>query len=85
MPAEYFELGYPSMGGWLEAEVLPKFGVSKETVTELPFDLDTSQSVRLDGLLSGFSQLTKVQDLDTRRCESMYQICLLYTSDAADE
>ena len=52
-------------------QALATHGVSSDTVTTLPFLLDTSQATNLDYLFGRYSSLTSVPDMDTSQVTSM--------------
>lgn len=64
-------------------QALAAYGLERDTVTELPFLLDTSQATELKYLFSRCSSLTAVPDMDTSQVtdmEAMFGSCSSLTS-----
>lgn len=55
---------------WLRGK-LEEYGENYETVTELPFDIDSSNTVGMYGMFDGCANLTTVPDMDTRNVTDM--------------
>ena len=62
--------GWYDAWDWLRAKVT-EYGESYETVTELPFEIDSSQATKMNSMFEGFSALTTVPDMDTRNATDM--------------
>ena len=66
----------PTSGGydaqdWLQAK-LTEYGENYRTVTEIPFEIDTSQVTNMGDMFDGCSSLTTVPDMDTSQVTNMY-------------
>ena len=55
---------------WLREKVT-EYGESYETVTELPFEIDSSQATKMASMFERFSALTVVPAMDTSRVTDM--------------
>ena len=67
---------------WLRGK-LEEYGENYETVTELPFDIDSSNTVGMHGMFNGCAALKMVPALDTRNVttmNAMFQGCSALTS-----
>ena len=74
--------GWYDAWDWLRAKVT-EYGESYETVTELPFEIDSSQATKMTSMFEGFSALTTVPDMDTRNAtdmRSMFRDCSSLTT-----
>lgn len=63
---------------WTEMET--KYGIARSEVTELPFDLDTSQATNLGMLFYGCYSLTTAPKMDTSQVENMGMMFVSCTS-----
>lgn len=68
-PTKYFD----DAQYWLRNTVR-KYGLNYQTVTELPFDIDSRNATTMAVMFDGFSSLTTVPQLDTSNVTTMYQM-----------
>ena len=67
---------------WLRAMV-QKYGLDYQTVTELPFDIDTGEATLMSNMFYGCSSLTSVPQLDTSQVtdmSNMFNVCKSLTT-----
>lgn len=55
---------------WLNATV-QKYGLDRNTVTELPFDIDSRNATGMSSMFNQYSALTTVPQMDTRNVTNM--------------
>ena len=56
--------------GWLR-DTVRKYGLNYRTVTELPFDIDSRNATKMDGMFYICSALTTVPQMDTSKVTRM--------------
>lgn len=52
-------------------DTVKKYGSNYQLITELPFDIDTSNATNMESMFDGCSALTTVPVLDTSKVETM--------------
>ena len=74
--------GYYDAQNWLRA-TLPKYGLNYQTVTELPFEIDSRNVTNMYRMFDGCSSLTSVPQMDTSQVTdmgAMFRDCSSLTS-----